>query len=136
MIVNKNRMKLSNEEIEAGRTERGGFTRETLASWGISWPPPHNWKKALLAGEQIEVLEPESHPDSIEAELLHEIIMALIETGNGHLLASIENANKFYGCNIPTVADIVGGRPSTALIDGGISWDDKVYRFSVMRKVS
>ena len=37
----------SPEEIEAARTERGGWTRETLVKWGISWPPPKGWKKKL-----------------------------------------------------------------------------------------
>ena len=36
---------------------------------------------------------------------------------------------------LPTVADIVGGRPETAIIEGGITWDDKVYRFSVARTI-
>ena len=37
------------EEIEEKRTEAGGWTRETLAAWGVSWPPPKGWKKNLLA---------------------------------------------------------------------------------------
>lgn len=35
-------------EIEAARTENGGWTREQLAEWGVSWPPPNGWKKALI----------------------------------------------------------------------------------------
>ena len=34
-------------EIENARTDRGGFTRAQLASWGISWPPPKGWLEAL-----------------------------------------------------------------------------------------
>jgi hypothetical protein len=36
-------------EIEAARTPAGGWSKETLAGWGVSWPPPKGWKKALEA---------------------------------------------------------------------------------------
>jgi hypothetical protein len=41
------------EEIEARRTPAGGysFTREVLAGWGIPWPPPSGWLRALLREE-------------------------------------------------------------------------------------
>lgn len=35
------------EEIEAAKTANGGWTREQLAAWGVSWPPPKGWRKAL-----------------------------------------------------------------------------------------
>lgn len=37
----------SPEEIERARTPRGGYDREQLATWGVPWPPPKGWKKAL-----------------------------------------------------------------------------------------
>lgn len=46
-------MKVLRSEIEAHRTERGGFTRETLRLWGVPWPPPKGWKKALEAGKPL-----------------------------------------------------------------------------------
>lgn len=36
-------------EIEAARTEKGGWTRETLKAWGVPWPPPTGWRKRLIA---------------------------------------------------------------------------------------
>jgi hypothetical protein len=36
------------QEIESARTENGGWTKETLKSWGIAWPPKKGWKKELL----------------------------------------------------------------------------------------
>jgi hypothetical protein len=36
------------KEIEEAKTSAGGWTRETLARWGVSWPPPKGWKKALI----------------------------------------------------------------------------------------
>lgn len=41
--------KPTKEEIEAARTPNGGWTRETLAQWGVPWPPPKGWKKELEA---------------------------------------------------------------------------------------
>ena len=35
------------EELEAGRSPKGGYTRETLASWGVPWPPPKGWLEEL-----------------------------------------------------------------------------------------
>lgn len=40
---------ISKEEIEAARTENGGWTRAQLAKWGVPWPPPKGWKKKLEA---------------------------------------------------------------------------------------
>lgn len=34
-------------EIEAGKTAKGGFTRAQLQAWGVPWPPPKGWLKAL-----------------------------------------------------------------------------------------
>jgi hypothetical protein len=41
---------LTEADIEAGRSERGGWTREQLALWGVPYPPPKGWK-ARLAGD-------------------------------------------------------------------------------------
>ena len=35
------------EEIEAARTPSGSFTKQQLAQWGISWPPPRGWRRQL-----------------------------------------------------------------------------------------
>lgn len=40
--------KLTKEEIDAAKTAKGGWTRKTLAAWGVSWPPPKGWKARLL----------------------------------------------------------------------------------------
>lgn len=36
-------------EIEAARTPAGGWTKATLAQWGVPWPPPKGWKEALVS---------------------------------------------------------------------------------------
>jgi hypothetical protein len=35
--------------VEAARTPAGGWTRATLAEWGVPWPPPRGWKAKLTA---------------------------------------------------------------------------------------
>ncbi len=39
---------MTKADIEAGRTPAGGFTRATLESWGVPWPPPKHWRKTLV----------------------------------------------------------------------------------------
>lgn len=39
---------VSEAEIEATRTPKGGWTKAQLAQWGVAWPPPKGWKQALL----------------------------------------------------------------------------------------
>jgi hypothetical protein len=41
---------VTDAEIEAARTERGGWTRQQLAEWGVPWPPPKGWRSALVLG--------------------------------------------------------------------------------------
>lgn len=43
-------MRLTEAEVEAGKTAKGGFSRAQLKAWGVPWPPPKGWKEALLAG--------------------------------------------------------------------------------------
>ena len=43
---------LTREEVEAGRSPAGGFTRKQLAAWGVPWPPPAGWLGALLRAEE------------------------------------------------------------------------------------
>lgn len=38
------------EEIDAAMTTAGGWTRATLASWGVPWPPPKGWRQNLING--------------------------------------------------------------------------------------
>ena len=40
-------VRLSLEEVEAGRTVKGGFTRAQLERWGVSWPAKKGWLSAL-----------------------------------------------------------------------------------------
>jgi hypothetical protein len=44
--------RLTPAEVEAGRSAAGGFTRKTIAGWGVPWPPPAGWLRALLRDEE------------------------------------------------------------------------------------
>jgi hypothetical protein len=47
-------MRVSREQIEKARTERGGWTRAQLAEWGVPWPPPKGWKKRLGTAKHFQ----------------------------------------------------------------------------------
>lgn len=43
--------KWTEAEIEAYRSDAGGWTREALAEIGVNWPPIKGWRRRLLNGE-------------------------------------------------------------------------------------
>ena len=49
----KGPLRLTEQEIESGKTRKGGYSRKQLKAWGVSWPPVKGWKRALLAGTPI-----------------------------------------------------------------------------------
>lgn len=129
-------MKLTPEEIDAGKTAKGGWDRATLAAWGIGWPPPKGWRQMLIDGDPIPEPGVNGEPATAarpsacpEASLLHQVVMAVIEHGQAEILSGIADLNAYYGFKLPTVADVIGGRPANAVVTGGISFDDKVYSF-------
>lgn len=135
-------LKLTAEEIDAARTAKGGFDRATLAAWGVSWPPPMGWRQMLIDGVAIpqpgsdEMPATSSRPSPcLEAKLLQDVVMAVIAAGQGDILKGIASLNSYYGFELPTVADVIGGRPPAAIITGDISFNDKVYSFKCVRTV-
>jgi hypothetical protein len=46
------RMLPAADEIEAARSPAGGWSRDQLAAWGVSWPPPKGWKAELLRQQE------------------------------------------------------------------------------------
>ena len=46
-------MKVTDEQIEAAKSARGGWTKNTLAAWNVPWPPPKGWRRALRTGRAI-----------------------------------------------------------------------------------
>ena len=41
------------DEIMQAQTPNGGWTKEVLAKWGVSWPPPKGWKKRLISQDEV-----------------------------------------------------------------------------------
>lgn len=41
-------VKLSASDIDSRKTPKGGWTKATLAEWGVPWPPPPGWREALM----------------------------------------------------------------------------------------
>jgi hypothetical protein len=131
-------MKISAEEIEQAKSEKGGWTKKALAVWGVPWPPPKGWKESLINGMPLaeQTFSTEAmkarYSDSPEAKLLHKVVIAVIETGHSDILASIPEVNNFYGGNLPKVSDFVTSQ--NYKLSGGLELDDKVYRFDCIRK--
>ena len=44
---------MTEQEIMAAQTEKGGFLRSTLVGWGVPWPPPKGWKDSLINGTKM-----------------------------------------------------------------------------------
>jgi hypothetical protein len=53
------------DQIEAAKTSRGGWTRDTLAQWGVPWPPPKGWKAALTAQGTLLREDPRSGAEAV-----------------------------------------------------------------------
>lgn len=46
---------VSEAEIIAGMSPKGGWKASTLAGWGVAWPPPAGWRRKLV--ENFEASE-------------------------------------------------------------------------------
>lgn len=98
---------MTREEIEAGRTPKGGFTKAQLAEWGVPWPPPAGWMDALLAGKTMQEaglpsLEPSPIRPQVSAhELLRQVVMAVIDRGHASDLYDHPDVLNYFGCEIP-----------------------------------
>lgn len=97
-------MKLTEAEIEAGKSPKGGYTRQQLAKWGVGWPPPKGWKEALLAGDGggDERLAPSPiNPIVTSHDLLRNVCLAIIEQGQAHLLYEFPDVLEYFGAKVP-----------------------------------
>lgn len=46
--LRKHDPKPTRAEVMAARSQKGGWTKEQLAKWGVSWPPPKGWLRELV----------------------------------------------------------------------------------------
>lgn len=105
-------------EIEAAMTKKGGWTRETLAGWGVSWPPPKGWRDKLIAGEALpapdrDTIEPSPIRPSIPAhDLLRMVVLAVIDKGHASDLYDFPDVLEYFGAKNPDDPDAAYG-PAT-----------------------
>lgn len=95
------------DEIEAGRSAKGGFTKEQLAKWGVPWPPPKGWKEQLLAGRSMSEAglrssEPSPIRPNVSAhDLLRTVVLAVVERGHASDLEDYPDVLAFFGAQKP-----------------------------------
>ena len=53
--------KITDELLESGRSESGGWSRAQLHLIGVAWPPPKGWKRTAI-GREV--------PDEVAAEFV------------------------------------------------------------------
>ena len=93
------------EEIEAGRSEKGGFTKAQLASWGIPWPPPPGWKERLMQDGPSEPLKSPIRPDHCPHELLRKVVLAVVEKGHASDFYEFPDVLEYFGAQLPCRAE-------------------------------
>ena len=103
-------MPISADELEAGKSPAGGYTKSQLAKWGVPWPPPKGWKEALLSGERMErEMQPSVASPTMDAnELLRKVVAAVVERGHASDLYGFPDVLAYFGAQVPE--DIEGAR--------------------------
>lgn len=82
-------------EIDAAKTERGGWDRATLAGWGVPWPPPKGWRKQLIEGK----IQPPA--DAGLHKIIQDMAMAAVNAGQTHLFYHLPHVLTYFGAQIP-----------------------------------
>lgn len=113
---------MTREEIEAGRSPKGGFTKEQLSKWGVPWPPPKGWVGTLLAGKTMqeaglraEEISPIRQHMSAH-DLLRTVVAAVIEAGHASDLYKYPDVLEYFGAHrdarsFSRERDIINGVP-------------------------
>lgn len=118
----ENALPRTEEEIDAHQSPNGGFTKATLAKWGVTWPPKKGWRKALLEGrdpnnpdfEDIGLLEASPIREGISAhDLLRKVVIAVIERGHASDLYALPDVLAYFGAQMPE-----GQETTTAPLSG------------------
>jgi hypothetical protein len=97
------------EEIEAAKTPRGGWTRAQLAEWGVPWPPPKGWRKALECGMTVgteDELAAVSQPLTLRRDadahgLLRQVVVAVINAGHASDLYDFPDVLAYFRGQVP-----------------------------------
>ena len=106
---------LTEEDIEACRTAKGGFSKAQLAVWGVAWPPKTGWKKALIEGRDpnnpdstdgefipaMPIAASPARPGADPHELLRKVVLAVIERGHASDLYEFPDVLAYFGAKMP-----------------------------------
>lgn len=98
---------MTRDEIDAGRSEKGGFTKKQLAQWGVPWPPPSGWMEVLMEGKTMSEAglrseEPSPIRPAISAhDLLRVVVLAVVEKGHASDLYEFPDVLAFFGAQVP-----------------------------------
>lgn len=141
--------KFTNAEIEAGKTDKGGFKRNQLAKWGVHWPPRHGWRRALLEGNDPNnsaASTPRTHSkaplDAAEEatvrEVLRDVVSSVISHGMGHILSECDSYMAYVDRDsMPTIEQLLRAEEVfDYTLEGTATAEDRVYRFQCVRKVA
>ena len=98
-------LQLTEEEIEAGKSKKGGFTYAQLRKWGVPIPPPKGWRRALLAGKPIPKPNhsPKTKPtkamrsDADPHVLLRQVVVAVLNAGHASDLHAFPEVIQYFG---------------------------------------
>lgn len=121
-------MQITEEEINAAMTPKGGFTRAQLASWGVPWPPPKGWKESLIKRQPIggdardTVSMSPIRPNVPAHDLLCKVVLAVIDKGHASDLYEFPDVLEYFGAQMPDDPDTAYGaatREFFAPKDGG-----------------
>ena len=118
-------MVITEEEIEAARSPRGGWTRATLARWGVPWPAPKGWRRALVRGDPVPVTGKDTLSMSpIRAgipahDLLCKVVSAVIAYGHASDLSEFPDVLAYFGSQLPDDPDTAYGPATRHFFEGG-----------------
>lgn len=116
-------MQLTLEQIEAGKSLKGGWTAKTLASWGVPWPPPKGWKEALLTGSAMPEAQIKEEVERTPEVMLDDLVITLISMGKGDIVTGIEGLTDYYGGRVPSPEEIAESQIGLRNDQGGnVPW--------------
>ncbi len=88
--------KLTEAEINAARTPRGGWTRAQLAKWGVSWPPPKGWRRELLGKPSGYDPQAGWNPIGEVEKMKHVILFAYLPDEEGGIPSNYRMGSGFW----------------------------------------
>ncbi len=116
---------LTKAELDAGKSPKGGYTRERLAAWGVPWPPPKGWQQMLLSGVTVEQSEDQLKIQAIQTtaspinadytchELLKAVVLALINAGHARDIYHLPDVLAYFGAKLPDPSEIESNNAET-----------------------